>query len=197
MNDDMFDDSDAGWDTPPEPQSEPPRLRTRRRRFNPDRIRHRIAQRARVKGGLPTRANKPTKEMTLRKAKKLIYGARTPGRPSKLLSDQLREAKKILQGAGLPLQRKVAKPPAIRGRGRPKKTITVKKEKRPRGRPRKNPTVLVKQKRPRGRPRKLSSLPPKAKRPRGRPRKNPLQQLVESSKKRLPRKNQGDGTQTE
>lgn len=125
---------------------------------------------------------KPTTEMSVRKARRLLFGSRTPGRPSKTLSNQLKQAKRVLQNAGEPLRRKNPKI-GTRNRGRPKKLITVKKEKRPRGRPRKTPTV-IKPKRPRGRPKKPIVVSNKVKRPRGRPRKNPLQQLVDNVKER-------------
>jgi len=55
-----------------------------------------------------------------------------------------------------------------------KKKGPIAQERRPRGRPRKNPIVEQKEKRPRGRPRKYPPVDPNApKRPRGRPRKTP------------------------
>lgn len=122
-------------------------------------------------------------EMSVRKAKRLLYNQRTPGRPSRELSSRLKEAKKVLRAANLPLRRpdklkKLTKKPGKLGR--PKKPH-IEKTKRPRGRPKKNPTV-IKAKRPRGRPRK-HPIQEKTKRPRGRPRKNPLQQMVDRVKR--------------
>jgi hypothetical protein len=157
---------------------EPSDFQPKRRRFrlNP---RHSKLRNTKKHRHLPA---KPTKEMSVRKARRLLFGSRTPGRPSKTLSNQLKQAKRVLQNAGEPLRRKNPKI-GTRTRGRPKKLITVKKEKRPRGRPRKTPTV-IKPKRPRGRPKKPVVVSNKVKRPRGRPRKNPLQQLVDNVKER-------------
>jgi hypothetical protein len=171
-----------------EPEQEPESFEAPRRRFNPAR---RNKPRL-IRGGVrkPKQSRhlpvKSVKEMSVRKARRLLFGGRTPGRPSRSLSAQLKQAKRVLQSAGEPLRRKTK--PSLRGRGRPKKLIVTKKEKRPRGRPKKNPPAVAKPKRPRGRPRKPIVTSNKIARPRGRPRKNPLQQLVDDVKKR-PRKN--------
>ncbi len=116
-----------------------------------------------------------SENMSIPKAKRLWFSARTKGRPSKTLSQELAVAKKVLNTAGVPLKRNP--PGKVPGkRGRPKKNIlkpTKLDPKRPRGRPRKNPLV-EKVIRPRGRPRKHPVLSDKPKRPRGRPRKHPI-----------------------
>lgn len=181
-NDYLEPDFDSGFDSefqPEELNDRAPRAFPKRKsrfRLNPK------AQNTKKHRNLPT---KSTNEMTIRKARRLLFGARTPGRPSKSLSDQLKQAKQVLQSAGEPLRRKNTKV-STRSRGRPRKLITVKKEKRPRGRPRKHPVAAAKPKRPRGRPRKPLDREAtiKVKRARGRPRKNPLQQLVENVKER-------------
>jgi len=182
MNEYDYDYEEPTFEQPLHNQ-ESTRFRANPRRFKKlrlNRMKARLRKPITATKRLPTR--KKQKEMSLRRAKQLIFGGRTPGRPSKTLSNQLREAKRVLQAAGEPIRRKTSRPTG-RSRGRPKKLVTVKKEKRPRGRPRKNPTVTNKVKRPRGRPKKIQLGPPKIKKPRGRPRKNPLQQLVESPKK--------------
>lgn len=154
----------------------------KRRRLNPGK---RIS---RPRGGLKNKRlpAKLAKEMTLRKAKRLIYGARAAGRPSRNLSSQIREARRVLQVAGLPTKKQKDRV-STRGRGRPKKPPVL-KEKKPRGRPKKTPAATAKPKRPRGRPKLAAPVTTKLKRPRGRPKKNPLQQLSESIKKRIPKK---------
>jgi len=188
MDNDDYMESDFYSEQPSEPEPESFEAPKRRSRFrlNPRRPKLRLAKGSkprRIKSHLPVKA---TKEMSVRKARRLLFGARTPGRPSRSLSNQLRQAKHVLRSAGEPLSRKTK--PSLRGRGRPKKLPVVKKEKRPRGRPRKPQPAVAKPKRPRGRPKKPVVSSNKIARPRGRPRKNPLQQLVDDVKKR-PKKN--------
>jgi len=180
MDNDEYLESDFSEHPEQEPSEAP--QRKARFRFNPRRpmrLAKRGARKIIQQRHLPV---KPTKEMSVRKARRLLFGARTPGRPSRTLSDQLKQAKRVLQSAGEPLRRKTK--PSLRGRGRPKKLPVAKKEKRPRGRPKKTPPAAVKPKRPRGRPKKPFVASNKITRPRGRPRKNPLQQLVDDVKKR-------------
>jgi len=191
MDNDDYLEPDFDSEFQPEYDSEPLDIQPRRKsrfRFNPNyrsKVR-KLRTSSKKHRHLPS---KPIKEMSIRKARRLLFGTRTPGRPSKSLSDKLKQAKRVLQSAGEPLRRKIPKQPGARTRGRPRKLVAVKKEKRPRGRPRKNPPAIAKPKRPRGRPKKAIIVSNKVKRPRGRPRKNPLQQLVDNVKERRSKKN--------
>lgn len=137
----------------------------------------------------PVKKNPSSSEMSIRGAKRIWFSARKSGRPSKEYGEKLREAKRVLSNAGEPLKRALVRKnkPADttqRPRGRPKKLIsTIIKEKKPRGRPKKLTSAVVKDKLPRGRPRKH---PPaeKSGRPRGRPRKNPAETPIDESKKK-------------
>lgn len=128
-----------------------------------------------------TSFKKNPSNMSVRAAKRFWFSPRKSGRPSKELSDKLSEAKSVLLAAGEPLKRTLIRknPKSIDGikrpRGRPKKSPTLIKEKRPRGRPKKHPVLIDKPKRPKGRPRKhpIDDNNQKPLRPRGRPRKNP------------------------
>lgn len=171
---DYGEELDNDFETPP---------RRRKLRMNPL---HRIRSKNKRKLKDTTKklpAKKFGKDMSVRKARKLLFGGRHPGRPSRELSEKLRQAKLVLQAAGEPTRRKNPNKVSLRPRGRPKKLVVSNREKRPRGRPRKPQATSPVVKRPRGRPKK-EVLSVKVKRPRGRPRKNPLQQLADSIKKR-------------
>jgi len=164
------------------------------------------ASKTKVNKRLPKRK---TKEMSVRSAKRVWFAPRKKGRRSKIMSEKLAQAKKVLLKAKEPLKRPLArkgkrgrprkhpinnKPKGKRGRPRKHPKPDPNKPKRERGRPRKHPKPDPnKPKRGRGRPRKHPKPDPnKPKRGRGRPRKHPKEEKPVARKRGRPRKHPED-----